>query len=656
MANSWIGIDLGTYNSSAAIRTEQGTVELVRRRGGSASLPIASEEQTKEFPSFISFDADGTVVDVGVSSKERASLDPEHVVWGIKRLLGKTYSELKEAGELDRFPYRIRPDRSNGQCIVVVEDKSYTPVELCSEILKKIKADAEAQAGRAIDSVVVSVPAYFDPVRVTPIVEATRLAGFLHPRTIPEPVAAALAYNLEIGVRPTKVLVFDLGAGTLDVTAGCLYRDPDIPGEFRFQVSKNTGNPRLGGIDMDDRLVEALREKCGLPNLGPSGKALLRRAAETAKIRLSCEPRIEQRLHLGGTDYCCSLDRLDLKSALEGIGPERNLLDECRRQLMSAIHEAGWVPEEIELLIIIGGPTRLSCLHDVFKVAFHSNPAVLQQLDRFYSADEVVDRMTAVSIGAAMSVDRPADDRVPYGHGIEVIEYGDQEITYKPCILIPRDSPYPYRSTQYRLSWFNHSGLFEFKIIQQVPESDATGSDHKYKFVGIQRFAVKNPRSAAVIVQMGYSENKELEVSIRNALSTESVTYVGFNQFNSIGMDYPMTVAKPPEISKSNVKKAPPSSEACEAFAKWAQTVVSFLHRKNDGHAVPQMLVSQMLDEIKGLLGGQDIASNYEALYTRINSLLWNANSRGLLSQSEYSELENLLTEHEGSLFRVEVE
>ena len=416
MSNNWLGIDLGTYNSSAAVKTSQNKIEIIKSLGEKSQNALSfvyQKEKYKEFPSFISFDEDGSVNEVGINSKEKASYKPEFVVWGVKRLLGKTYTELKEAGELDRFPYRIRPDRANGQCLVVVGGKSYSPVSLCAEIFKKIKKDAETQENKKIDSVVVSVPAYFDPVRVTPIVEAARCAGFVHIKTIPEPVAAALAYDIDITVKPIKVLVFDLGAGTLDVTAGYLYRHPDQQNEFQFQVVKNTGDTRLGGIDMDDRLVKLIQEKCQLSNITQINMAVLRRMAEVAKIRLSEEAKIEQIFQLDGKEYRCMLNQFELKSALEGAGAERNLLEGCRHQIMSAIDEAGWIVEEIEILIMIGGPTKLPCIYEVFKIIFHSNLIILQQLEEFYSGNERVDRMNAVSVGAAISVDRKIDDSVP---------------------------------------------------------------------------------------------------------------------------------------------------------------------------------------------------------------------------------------------------
>ena len=315
-ANNWIGIDLGTYNSSAAIKSKQGTLEIIKSTGEKtkSKVPFFShQEKYKEFPSFISFNKDGSINEVGINSREKVYDDPEYVVWGIKRLLGKTYSELKDSGELDRFPYRIKPDRNTGHCLVVIGGKSYTPVQLCTEIFKKIKSDAENIYGK-IDSGVVSVPAYFDPVRVTPIVDAARNAGFVNVKTIPEPVAAALALQIDITVKPIKTLVFDLGAGTLDVTAGYLYSQPDQPGEFKLEVIKNTGDPRLGGIDMDDRIVKLIEEKCHLANLSPASITTLRWIAEEIKIRLSEESKIEHVFQLDGEEfYSFPINQLELK-------------------------------------------------------------------------------------------------------------------------------------------------------------------------------------------------------------------------------------------------------------------------------------------------------------------------------------------------------
>ena len=657
-SNNWIGIDLGTYNSSGAIKTKDGTIEIIKSINVASRNEvsyISQQENCKEFPSFISFNKDGSINEIGINSKEKAYTEPEFVVWGIKRLLGKTYSELKESGELDRFPYRIKPDRTNGQCLIVIGEKSYTPVQLCTEIFKKIKHDAETQTNEKIDSIVVSVPAYFDPIRVTPIVEAARDSGFRNIKTIPEPVAAALAYQIDITVKPIKTLVFDLGAGTLDVTVGYLYRHPDQPGEFKFQVMKNTGDSKLGGIDMDDRLSQLIMDKCQITDNSKANIAVIRRIAEVSKIRLSEKPFIEESFQLQEKEYHFTLNQFELKSVLEGTGLDKNLLEECRKQVMAAINEINWNTQEIELLIMIGGPTKLPCIHDVFKIIFNSNPALLQQLDDFYSGKEKIDRMTAVSVGAMLSVDRSVDDIVPYGHGFEDIEIGDEQITYRPIFLVPRDSVYPFKSKPYVLQWVNLNGLFEFKILQHVPKSEIQNFGYEYRFVGILKFAVKNLNFCMVTIQMGYNANKELEVMIKNAYTSESAPYIGMNNYTCIGINYPLSVKKPIGIDRKNITKIQPSPEILEKFIKWVQVIIGFIEKKKDNYSIAQMLISQILDEINLLLKKADTKSEYEQIYTKMNSLIWNSSSKGLLTKSEFNELTIRLSEFESELFRIKI-
>ena len=519
----WPGISRKfEYRDALAIsRSKNGNVEIIRSRNHKSMLNEAltsNQERRKEFPSFLLFDEKGNLVDIGLNSKEKAAESPEVVVWGIKRLVGKTYSELKQSGELDRFPYRIKPDRNNGQCLIAVGDRVYSPVQLCTEIFKKIKSYTETQINSNVDSVVVSVPAYFDPIRVTPIVEAAKSAGFNYVKTIPEPVAAALAYDIEISVKPVKTLIFDLGAGTLDVTAGYLFRHPDLPGEFMFQVIKTTGDSKLGGIDIDDRLVNYIKEKCDIVNTSKTDLSVIRRIAELTKIRLSDEFEFEQDFSINGNKYRFSIDQFVLKSLLQGSGAEKNLLEECRRQVMSAITETGWDTQEIEQLLLIGGPTKLPCINEIFKVVFYGNPGVLAQVEKFYSGNEKIDRMTAVSVGAALSINRKANDLVPHGHGFEDLEITDDLMVYKPNIMLPRDSPYPCNSKPHLIMWLNMTGLYEFKIIQHVPKSEIENYGFEYRFVGILKFAVKDPLRSMVIIQMGYNANKELSVLIENVL------------------------------------------------------------------------------------------------------------------------------------------
>lgn len=670
MESRWIGIDLGTYNSSAAWKSASGGIETVRAEATTREgedVWLEEKERSKEFPSFIYFNQDGSVAGVGTAAKKRAHADPEYVVWGIKRLLGRTYSDLRDSGELERFQYRIKPDRRTGQCLISIGERTYTPIELCAEILKEIKRSAERQGVTKADCAVISVPAYYDPLRVTPIVEAARLAGFAQVKTIPEPVAAALSYKAEISTRSTKVLVFDLGAGTLDVTAGHLYRHPDRVDEFAFEVLKNTGDTRLGGIDMDDRLSQLIQGKCEIRDAGVATRSKLQRIAEIAKIELSYKPRVPVQFEIEDKSYHCFVDHLELKAVLEGAGPEKNLLDECRRQITDAIYGASWVPEQVEVLVPIGGPTRLPCVGEVLRIAFHSNPRVLQQLEAFYSDKEDVDPMTAVSSGAVLSLDRTIQDKVPYGYGIEEIDFTKEGRIYRANVLIRRDTPYPFKGEQYILGWQKFDGRYELKLLQQLPEAEVKESGGEFRFVGVYKFAVKDPESCSIAVQMGYNENRELEVNIRNLHSTEAVPFLGIPQITSMSVKYPIIVKMsrragaggggggggggqeaPQEPSKRS-----PSPEAVDKFMEWAKVTVGFVRRKVDNHPIRQMLLAQLVDEASRLLQSDVGSREYVAVYNKLNSLLWNAQTMAVLTKEEFEDLSRPLKEHEDQLFRI---
>jgi molecular chaperone DnaK (HSP70) len=656
-SENWIGIDLGTYNSSAAICSKEGNIEIIKSRNQNYTCensPVSSLERYKEFPSFISFTKEGLITDIGLNSKEKSYCDPEFVVWGMKRLLGKSYTELKNSGELDRLPYRIKPDQNNGQCLIVVGEKTYSPVQLCAEILKKIKSDAESQINCIVNSAIISVPAYFDPTRITPIIDAAKLAGFNKVKTIPEPVAASLAYSIDITVKPVKTLVVDLGAGTLDITAGYLFRHPDRAGDFRFQVMKTTGDAKLGGTDFDDRVLNFILKKCEIRQISKTELSVIRRIAEISKIRLSEEFIIDQDFQLNGNIYRFSMNQSDLKTLLEGSGTEKNFLEECRTQIMAAISEISWSTQEIEQLIIIGGPTKLPCIREVFNIVFYSNTVILNQLNEFYSGKEKVDRMTAVSIGAALSIYRKAIDLAPHGHGFEDLEFTDEQLVYKPNIIVPRDTPYPFTSKQVLINWVNYTGLYEFKILQHIPASEIEHCGFEYRFIGIIKFAVRDPFFTMQLIQMGYNSNKELIINIENALCpSESATYVGINNYACFGIHYPLSVKRPPYINANKTKKNQPSPETLEKFIKWTQIISGYIQKKVDDFPIHQMLVQQILDEVNLFFKKPELKSQFESLFTKINTLLWNSSSSGLLTQSEFSELNNRLRDFEVDLFEL---
>ena len=404
---------------------------------------------------------------------------------------------------------------------------------------------------------------------------------------------------------------------------------------------------------MDDRLMRLISDKCGLTAPDAGDAAQLRRHAELAKIQLSMKDSCELQFSLQGREHRCSITHPELTTSFEGTGNEKNLLEEARHQVMAAIDEAGWQPLDVERLILIGGPTRLPCIRDMLRIVFNSNPAVLEQIAAFYAGDEAIDRMSAVAVGAALSIDRRVDDKVPAGYGFEDVEIDSEVMAYKPSILVPRDTGYPWRSQHQVIHWSVGSGLFEFKILQQVPASETAQFGYEYKFVGIQKFAVRTPEFCLVSIQMGYNANKELEVTFTNVFTGETATYQGVIQSACIGMKYPLTVKRPPEMSRKQVHRVAPDEDTLHEFIQWAAITSGYIQRKADNYPMPHMALAQKLDELGSLLRKGNAEARYEAVFTQLHSLIWNASSAGILNQDEYIELTNHITSFESKLFQV---
>lgn len=208
-----IGIDLGTYNSSAAFATEREVIIVESRYGKTV--------YGKNFPSFVLFDHNGKMQMVGKTAKAQGLRDPKLLVWGVKRLVGLSFDQARSQGEFRRFKYDVEKG-PGGSILIRVGEERYTPSHILELILREIKQDAEntkvnPMIGSGVERAVISVPAYFDATRVAPILNAGKNAGFTEVETIAEPTAAAMSYDVEIK-KKARILTFDLGAGTLDVT------------------------------------------------------------------------------------------------------------------------------------------------------------------------------------------------------------------------------------------------------------------------------------------------------------------------------------------------------------------------------------------------------------------------------------------------------
>jgi len=349
-----IGIDLGTSNSAAAVL--QG--------GKPAIIPSAegSTQYGKAFPSVVAFTKDGQVL-VGEPARRQATSNPERTITAAKRKMGTSH-------------------------VYKVNNKDYTPQQISAFILQKIKRDAEEYLGEPVKRAVITVPAYFDDNQRQATKDAGEIAGLEVVRIINEPTAASLTYGLDKADKDMRILVFDLGGGTLDVTIMEF-------GEGVFEVKSTSGDTQLGGTDMDqlivDHIAKDFKAKEGV-DLAKDATAMqrLREAAEKAKIELSTT--IESDINLpfitSGKDGPKHLNfRLTRAKVEELIDP---LLKRCVRPLEQAIKDANLGKDKISKIILVGGPTRM--------------PAVRKLVEDYLGkkAERGADPMECVAQGAAI--------------------------------------------------------------------------------------------------------------------------------------------------------------------------------------------------------------------------------------------------------------
>jgi len=328
-----LGIDLGTTNSCMAI------VE-----GGDPKV-ITNAEGARTTPSIVAFTKNGERI-VGLSAKRQAVVNPEKTIRSIKRNMGEEYS-------------------------VKIDDKKYTPQEISAMTLQKLKADAEAFLGETIEKAVITVPAYFNDAQRKATKDAGKIAGLDVVRIINEPTAAALAYGLD-KKGEEKIIVYDLGGGTFDVT--CL----EI-GEGVFEVKATNGDTKLGGDDFDkviiDWLVEEFKKDQGI-DLTNDLKAMqrLKDEAEKAKIELSSTMQTNINIPYITADQSGPkhLDLTLTRAKFESLASA--LIDRTKHPMQQALKDAGWDVGDIDEVILVGGQTRMPAVQDMVKSHYQKEP------------------------------------------------------------------------------------------------------------------------------------------------------------------------------------------------------------------------------------------------------------------------------------------
>jgi len=367
-----IGIDLGTTNSAFAYMIA-GKPEV-----------IANAEGNRTTPSVVAVNKNGERLVGQVAQRQRVT-NPKNTIYGVKRLIGRKFSDKEVQKDLDIMPFEIV--KKNGGVAVKMGDKEYTPEEISAMILSKIKADAEKHLGEKITEAVITVPAYFDDSQRQATKDAGKIAGLEVKRIINEPTAAALAYGLE-GGKEEKIAVFDLGGGTFDVSILEL-------GDGVFEVKSTNGDTHLGGEDFDNVIVnyfiDDFKAKEGI-DLKKDNAAMqrLKDEAEKAKKELSSTTETEVNIPFitadadGPKHFELKLTRAKLEELVS------DLIDRLAKPVEKALKDAKLDAKDIDSVVLVGGMTRM--------------PAVVEKVKQIFGKDPMqgVNPDEVVAIGAAI--------------------------------------------------------------------------------------------------------------------------------------------------------------------------------------------------------------------------------------------------------------
>ena len=371
-----LGIDLGTTNSAMAVME------------GSEPEILVNAEGDRTTPSVEGFRKDGERV-VGKAAKNQAVTNPENTVSSVKRFIGRSFAET--ADEQSKVSYKVKAGK-DGRTVVDIDGKDYTPEEISAMVLQKLKNDAEKQVGSPITQAVITVPAYFNDAQRQATKDAGKIAGLEVLRIINEPTAAALAYGLDKTNKDEKILVFDLGGGTFDVSILEL-------GDGVFEVAATAGDNHLGGDDWDHRVIDWLADKFAKDNGGidlRKDKMALQRlkeAAEKAKMELSSTTQANINLPFITADATGPkhLDYTLTRAEFESI--TKDLLDRCRKPVEQALRDANMSQGEIDEVILVGGSTRMPAVQELVKRMTGKQP------NMSVNPDEVVAMGAAVQGG-----------------------------------------------------------------------------------------------------------------------------------------------------------------------------------------------------------------------------------------------------------------